>query len=118
MSQAFERVIGVFEGSAQRQIIVQLANSLQGIIAQDLLPAADRTRRVLAYELIVANGAVRNLIRENQVHQLENTIQTGRKEGMTLMDNCLYDLYCKALITYDTALSRARHPEHIVRQKA
>jgi twitching motility protein PilT len=118
VSHALERIVGVFEGSAQRQIILQLSNALQGIIAQELLPAADRTRRVLAYELIVANSAVRNLIRENQVHQLENTIQTGRKEGMTLMDNCLYDLYCKALITYDTALSRARHPEQIVRQKA
>ena len=117
VSHALERIIGVFEGSAQRQIVLQLANSLQGIIAQDLLPAADRTRRVLSYELVVANGAVRNLIRENNFHQLENTIQTGRKEGMTLMDNCLYDLYCKCLITYDTALSRARHPDHIVRQK-
>src|SRR5262245_24322567 len=118
VTHALERIIGVFEGSAQRQIILQLANALQGIIAQDLLPAADRTRRVLAYELIVANGAVRNLIRENQIHHLENTIQTGRKDGMTLMDNCLYDLYCKCLITYDTALSRARHPDHIARQPA
>src|SRR5437667_3914832 len=117
VSHALERILGVFDGNAQRQIILQLANSLQGIIAQELLPAADRTRRVLAYELIVANSAVRNMIRENQVHQLENTIQTGRKEGMTLMDNCLYDLYCKCMITYDTALSRARHPERITRQK-
>jgi twitching motility protein PilT len=118
VSHALERIIGVFEGSSQKQIVLQLANSLQGIIAQELLPAADRTRRVLAYELIVANNAVRNLIRENQLHQLENTIQTGRKEGMTLMDNCLYDLYCKCLITYDTALSRARQPDRILRQKS
>jgi len=118
VSHALERIIGVFEGSAQRQIILQLANALQGIIAQDLLPAADRTRRVLAYELVVASNAVRNLIRENQIHQLENTIQSGRKEGMNLMDNCLYDLYCKCMITYDTALSRARYPERITRQKA
>jgi twitching motility protein PilT len=118
VSHALERIIGVFEGSAQRQIVLQLANGLQGIIAQDLLPAADRTRRVLAYELVVANGAIRNLIRENQVHQLENSIQTGRKEGMVLMDNCLYDLYCQCLVTYDTALSRARHPERIARAKA
>jgi twitching motility protein PilT len=118
VSHALERVIGVFEGSAQRQIILQLANALQGIIAQDLLPAADRTRRVLAYELVIASNAVRNMIRENQLHQLENTIQSGRKEGMMLMDNCLYDLYCKCLITYDTALSRARYPDRIIRQKA
>ena len=118
VTHALERIVGVFEGSAQRQIILQMSNALQGIIAQELLPAADRTRRVLAYELVVANGAVRNLIRENQIHQLENTIQTGRKEGMVLMDNCLYDLYCKCLITYDTALSRARHPDRIVPQRA
>jgi len=114
---ALERIIGVFEGSAQRQIILQLSNALQGIIAQELLPAADRTRRVMAYELIVANGAVRNIIRENSLHQLENTIQTGRKDGMTLMDNCLYDLYCRCLITYDTAVSRARHPDRFSKQK-
>jgi twitching motility protein PilT len=118
VSHALERIIGVFEGSAQRQIILQLANALQGIISQDLLPAADRTRRVLAYELLMTNGAVRNLIRENQLHQLENTLQMGRKEGMVLMDNCLYDLYCKCLISYDTAVSRARHPDQIIRQKS
>jgi len=116
-AHAIERITGVFEGSAQRQIILQLSNSLQGILAQELLPAVDRTRRVLAYELIVATGAVRNIIRENQLHQLENVIQTGRKEGMVLMDNCLYELYCKCLISYDTALSRARNPDRITRQK-
>ena len=117
VSHALERIIGVFDGSAQKQIILQLSNALQGIIAQDLLPSADRTRRVLAYELLVATGAVRNLIRENQLHHLENTLQMGRKEGMVLMDNHLYDLYCKCAITYDTALSRARHPDRITRQK-
>jgi twitching motility protein PilT len=118
VSHALERITGVFEGSARRQIVLQLANALQGIISQDLLPAADRTRRVLGYELLIANDAVRNIIRENQLHQLENTIQIGRKDGMVLMDNCLYDLYCKCLITYDTALSRARHPDRINRQKS
>src|SRR5215472_8900622 len=117
VSQAIERIVGVFDGNAQRQIVMQLANSMQGIIAQELLPAADRTRRVLAYELLIANGAVRNLIRENQLHQMENTIQMSRKEGMVLMDNCLHDLYCKCLVTYDTAVSRARQPDRIIRQK-
>jgi twitching motility protein PilT len=117
VSHALERIIGVFEGSAQRQIVLQLANALQGIIAQDLLPSAERMRRVLAYELLVATGAVRNLIRENQLHNLENVIQTGRKDGMVLMDNHLYDLYCKCDITYDTAVSRARHPDRITQQK-
>jgi twitching motility protein PilT len=117
VAQAIERIVGVFDGNSQRQIVMQLSNSLQGIIAQELLPAADRTRRVLAYELLIANGAVRNLIRENQLHQMENTIQMSRKEGMVLMDNCLHDLYAKCLVTYDTAVSRARQPDRIIRQK-
>jgi twitching motility protein PilT len=107
---AFERITGVFEGNLQRQVIIQLANSLLGVIAQDLLPAVDRSRRVLAYELLVANGAVRNLIREGNKHMLETSMQTGGKDGMVLMDACLYDLYCRCLISYDTALSRARIP--------
>ena len=118
VSHAMERIVGIFEGSAQRQIILQLANSLQGILAQDLLPSADRTRRVLAYELLVVNNAVRSQIRENNLHQLENSIQMGRKDGMVLMDNSLYDLYCKCMISYDTAVSRARYPDRImVRQQ-
>jgi twitching motility protein PilT len=110
-------MIAVYEGSAQRQIVLQLASALQGIISQELLPSADRSNRVLAYELLIASGAVRNLIRENQLHHLENIIQTAGKEGMTLMDNCLYDLYTQCRITYDTALSRARHPDRINRPK-
>jgi len=113
---ALERIIGVFEGSAQRQIVLQLANALQGIIAQELLPAVDRSRRVLAYELLIANSAVRNLIRENNLHQLENCIQTGARDGMVLMDNCLYELYCRCQISYDTALSRARNPDRIAKR--
>jgi len=116
VAQAVERIVGVFEGSTQRQVILQLSNSLQGIIAQELLPAVDRNRRVLAYEIVIATGAVRNVVRENQMHQLENIIQMGRKEGMVLMDNCLHDLYSKALITYDTAVSRARNPDKITKR--
>ncbi|MGE3311335.1 MAG: type IV pilus twitching motility protein PilT [Limisphaerales bacterium] len=115
VAHALERIIGVFEGSMQKQVVLQLSNSLQGVIAQDLLPAVDRNRRVLAYELLLANGAVRNLIRENQLHQLENVVQMGRKEGMVLMDNCLHDLYLKCLITYDVATSRARRPDQFAR---
>ena len=112
---ALERIIGVFEGSAQCQIVLQLANALQGIIAQELLPAVDRSRRVLAYELLVANGAVRNLVRENNLHHLENCIQTGARDGMVLMDSSLHDLYSKCQISYDTALSRARNPDRIAK---
>ena len=112
-THALERIIGVYEGEAQRQIILQLANALQGIISQDLLPSIDRATRVLACELLTANGAVRNLIRENRLHQLENIIQTNSKDGMILKDNALFDLYCRCRISYDTALTRARNPERI-----
>jgi len=113
---ALERIVGVFEGSVQRQIVLQLANALQGIIAQELLPSVDRSQRVLACELLIANSAVRNLIRENSLHQLENCIQTGARDGMVLMDNCLYELYCRCQISYDTALSRARNPDRIAKR--
>ncbi len=113
VSHALERIIGVFEGSAQKQVILQLSNSLQGIVSQELLPSADRTRRVLAYEMLVATQAVRSVVRENQLHQVYNLMQTSARDGMVLMDTCLYDLYAKCLISYDTALSRARSPERL-----
>jgi twitching motility protein PilT len=117
VAHAVERIVGVYEGNAQRQAILQLANTLQGVVAQELLPSADRMRRVLAYELLVVNTGMRNLIREQNLTQIENTIQTGGKDGMVLMDNCLYDLYSRGLVSYDTALSRARHPQNISKEK-
>ncbi len=115
-THALERMIGVFEGNAQKQIILQLANGLQGIIAQDLIPSADQSSRVLVYEMLVANGAVRNLIRENKLHQLENAVQSGGKEGMVLMDACLHDLYCRGKITREAAMDRAKNPEFFARR--
>ena len=114
-SQALERIIGIFEGNAQRQVMLQLSNCLQGVISQELLPSIDGGR-ALASELLVANGAVRNIIRENQLHQLDNCLQTGTREGMQLMDTSLQTLYTKCRITYDVAVSRARHPEHFSRR--
>ena len=116
-AHALERITGVYEGSMQRQVILQLANGIQGIIAQDLLPSADRTRRVLAYELLLATLGVRNLIRENKTSQVETVIQISAKDGMVSMDNSLMDLYNRCQITYDTALSRARHPDSFVKNE-
>ena len=66
-------------------------------------------------ELLVTNSAIRNLIREDNKHMLETVIQTGGKEGMILMDACLHDLYSRCLISYDTALSRARNPARMIK---
>ena len=111
-TSALERIIGVFDGNAQRQIVLQLASTLHGVISQELLPSTDHSRRVLAYELLVGTGAVRRIIRDNELYRLHNAIQLGAKDGMTLMDEVLYDLYCKCEISYDTAVSRAFDPEH------
>ncbi|RRJ94282.1 PilT/PilU family type 4a pilus ATPase [Opitutaceae bacterium TAV4] len=115
-SHAIERIIGSYEGNAQRQVILQLANSLQAILAQDLVPGVDQARRVLACELLIPNPAVRNIIRENKLHQLVNSLQTGSREGMILMDDSLHDLYTRCLITYDSALSRAHHPDRFTKR--
>ena len=112
-TQAIERITGIFDGSTQKQVILQLANSLQGIIVQQLLPSADRTHRVLAYEVLIATAAIRNIIREGQLHSLENCLQTSARDGMNTMDACLLGLYQETRITYDTALSRARHPAYM-----
>lgn len=113
--QAIERITGIFEGSTQKQVILQLANSLQGIVVQDLLPSVDRSRRVMACEILSATNGVRNLIREGEHHKIETCLQTGGKEGMMTMDASLTDLYRRCVISYDTALSRARHPEFIAK---
>ncbi len=113
--QTVERITAVFPGSQQKQIILQLANSLQAVITQDLIPRADRKGRVLAYEVLVATTAVRNVIRENNLHQIYNMVETGRKDGMNTMDQRLLDLYQKAQITYDAAVSRARSVERFTR---
>ena len=114
--QTVERITAVFPGDQQKQIILQLANSLQAVITQDLIPRADRRGRALAYEVMVANAAVRNTIRENNLHQLYNQVETGRKDGMNTLDQCLQDLYQRAVITYDAALSRARSPDRFARR--
>jgi twitching motility protein PilT len=115
--QAVERIVGTFDGPAQRQITLQLSNALQGIISQELLPSVERAQRVLAWELLLASGAVRSLLRENQLHQLENTMQTSGRDGMMLMDNCLRDHYTHCRISYDTYVSHARNPERIIRRE-
>ncbi len=106
--QTIERITGVFPHSQHKQILMQLSNCLQGVVAQDLLPRVDRSGRVLATEILVANPAVRAMIRDDQAHKLEHVITTGRRFGMSSMDSALLELYQKAIISYDTAATRMR----------
>jgi twitching motility protein PilT len=114
--QTVQRVYSVFPAEQQNAITVQLANSLQAIVAQKLLPRADGKGRVLACEVCMATLAVRNRIRDHEVHLLYNEMQTGRKFQMQTMDHALMELYQKGEISYDVAISNAREPD-LIRHK-
>lgn len=108
--QTTQRVYGVFPPEQQNHIQYQLANSLQAILAQNLLPKADGQGRVLATEVCIATAAVRKHIREGTPHMLFSEMQLGRKHKMQTMDAVLLELYQKGEITFDAAVSNARDP--------
>ena len=111
--QCIDRIVDVFPSHQQQQIRVQLASCLEGIIAQKLLPARDGKGRVVAVEVLIATPAIRNLIREARTEQIYGMMQTGSNVGMSLMDEQLKQLYEKDIISYATAVSRARDPKSI-----
>jgi len=113
VSQTMERIIGVYPPAHQGQVLVQLANSLQGIISQQLVPTIDMKDRVLAYELLVCTSAVRNIIRSNECFKLINILETGSSVGMHTMDSSLVALYEKGEISYDSMISRASRSEDL-----
>ena len=116
VGQTMQRIFSVFPAEQQSAIIVQLANSLQVIVAQKLLPRADDLGRVLACEVCVATSAVRAHIRERQVHLIHNEMQTGKKFQMQTMDGAILNLFQRGEITGETALSHARDVEFMRRR--
>ncbi len=110
-SQTMDRIIDVFPGHQQNQVRMQLANSLQGVICQKLLPRVAGDGRVLAFEVMMATPAVRHLIREGKMEQIHNVLVTGKEQGMMPLDHCIRIQYERGLISYDTALSNALDPE-------
>ena len=98
-----DRVIEVFPATEQTQIRSTLADGLRAIIAQVLFKRVDKKDRCVALEILIANPAVRNLVREAKTHQIPSMIQTGRKYGMQLMDDAIMDLYNKGWISADEA---------------
>jgi twitching motility protein PilT len=112
--QTINRVIDIFPEQQQPQVRAQLSLILQGVISQQLLPRADGRGRVLAVEVMIPNPAIRNLIRENKVHQLYSQLQIGQtKFGMQTMSQSLLDLYTRRLITYEEAMGRATEPDEL-----
>lgn len=111
--QTIERIIGIFPPGLQEQIVLQLANSLQGILAQQLVPSIDKKQRVLAYEMLLATPAVRNIIRSNEGHKLYTILETANKQGMCTMDSTLCMHYDRGEISYDALLSRVVQQEQV-----
>ncbi len=102
-----DRIIDVFPADQQDQIRAQLANSLQCIMSQQLLPLADGGGRVAAFEVMLNIPAIRNLIRERKEFQIHSVMMTHSKMGMMTMDQCLRDRYLDKLITLEVALAHA-----------
>ncbi len=109
--QTVERIIDVFPPYQQQQVKMQLANCLQGVISQLLLPRAKGQGRVVATEIMIATSGIRNLIREQAIEQIPTAIQTGSQHGMKTMDRCLCDFYVEGTITYESAFAKVKNPE-------
>jgi twitching motility protein PilT len=104
------RIVDVFPPHQQEQVRLQLALTLQGVISQRLLPRADGSGRMLVYELMLSNDAVRAHIRSNKLHQLSSVIQTGAPMGMRSMDRMIRDAYLTGEITYEVASAVVTDP--------
>jgi twitching motility protein PilT len=110
--QSVNRIIDVFPPHQQSQIRAQLSFVLEGVMSQLLLPRAGAPGRVLALEIMVPNAAIRNLIREDKVHQIYSQMQVGQlKFGMQTLNQSLYSLYTRRLITLEEALGRSGDPD-------
>ena len=107
-AQTINRIIDVFPSHQQGQIRTQLSLVLEGVVCQALVPRADGKGRVVALEIMVPNPAIRNLIRDDKVHQIYSSMQTGQeKMGMQTMNQCLATLYQKRLISLEAAMEKS-----------
>ncbi|MBI2247823.1 MAG: type IV pilus twitching motility protein PilT [Armatimonadetes bacterium] len=106
-AQTIDRIIDVFPAHQQSQIRMQLSVALEGVLSQTLLPRADGAGRVAAIEVMLASGAIRNLIREGKTHQLPSAIMSGGKEGMQTLDQALRTLVEQKKVTYEEAAAKA-----------
>ena len=115
-SRTLDRLLDVFPPDQQDQIRIMVGESLRGIISQQLIPRSDGNGRVLALEILTNTPAVANLIRESRTYMLPGIIQTGRKQGMQLMDDALVELCNRGLITVDEGLARAEQKEQVMQR--
>jgi twitching motility protein PilT len=112
--QTINRIIDIFPSTQQPQVRAQLSLILQGVVSQQLLPRLDGRGRVLAVEVMIPNPAIRNLIREEKIHQIYSQLQVGQlKFGMQTMSQALVDLYQRRLISYEETLGHATEPDEV-----
>jgi twitching motility protein PilT len=104
------RIIDAFPVAQQEQIRVQLSTNLLAVLSQNLLPKAGTGGRVAAYEFLVVTPAISNLIRENKTYRIDSAIQTGKKYGMQLLDDHLWQLYDNGICSAEECIERARQP--------
>jgi len=109
-----DRIIDVFPAAQQDQVRQQLANSLQGVVTQTLLPKLDGTGRVAGLEILFLDDAIRNLIRQGKIEQIYSYMQTGTRRGMQTMEQSLLELVQKRLVSVVEAISRSSRPEALV----
>jgi twitching motility protein PilT len=114
-AQSIDRVIDVFPPHQQSQVRAQLALVLEAVFNQLLIPRKDGRGRVLAMEILIATPAIRNMIREEKVHQIYSAMQAGQKFGMQTMNQALADAYLRGRITRQEALSRSLYPDELLR---
>ena len=114
-ARTLDRLLDVFPPHQQEQIRVMVSESLRGVVSHQLIPRADGTGRVLALEILTNTPAVANVIREAKTYMLPGIIQTGKKQGMRLMDDTLIDLFDRGLISAQEAYARADQKQ-MVRQ--
>jgi twitching motility protein PilT len=113
-SQTINRIVDIFPAHQQAQIRVQLSFVLEGIFCQSLLPRARGNGRALALEVMIPTNAIRNLIREDKIHQIYGMMQTGQsKHGMQTFNQSLASLYFKRQITLQTAMARSSYPDEL-----
>jgi len=112
-SQAIERVIDLFPPQERHLAQTRLASLLLGVLCQTLVPKADGSGRAAAVEIMLANSAVKNLIREGKIHQLPNVIRTHAQEGMALLDEALINLYRSGVISSENLLALCNDPEEV-----
>ena len=109
-ANTIDRIIDAFPASQQHQIAIQLASVLQAVVCQKLLPATNG-EMVPAFEIMVLTPAIRNLIREGKVHQIDGIIYTSAAENMIAMDTSIFNLYKAGVISKHVAISEATNPE-------